>query len=214
MATSSGLKLSHILILVGALAVLALLLLPSLAKPIDSGTRIRCRNNLNQISKGMATYLSELGGDRFYPFPLGRGVRMYDFNGAEWLASVYWAHIIVDPTVYNCPTPGDSNHGGRDLGAERAPRDLFGSQTVSYAGMHYYSLTDKAGNPIPGAIPADYPSDKVMACDDTEGTINHGDRDNGGMAILFFDSHVEYWTHTKVDLEHGVGQGELAALRN
>jgi hypothetical protein len=34
------------------------------------------------------------------------------------------------------------------------------------------------------------------------------------MAVLFFDSHVEFWTHTKVNLEQGVGEGDLIALRN
>ncbi len=36
------------------------------------------------------------------------------------------------------------------------------------------------------------------------------------MSVLFFDSHVEYWTHTRVDLEHGVGMRdtELSRLMN
>lgn len=53
-----------------------------------------------------------------------------------------------------------------------------------------------------------------MACDGTQPPINHGRKDNGGMSVLFFDSHVEYWTNTKVDLERGVGRGDLCALMN
>jgi len=34
------------------------------------------------------------------------------------------------------------------------------------------------------------------------------------MDVLFFDGHVEYWTHERVDLERGVGTGELEHLRN
>ncbi len=57
-------------------------------------------------------------------------------------------------------------------------------------------------------------SETPTACDDTEAPINHGGARNGGMNVLFFDSHVEWWTHERVDLERGVGMGELVHLRN
>ncbi len=60
----------------------------------------------------------------------------------------------------------------------------------------------------------DFPSSAPMACDDTQEPINHGEKDNGGMNVLFFDSHVEWWTHERVDLERGVGTGALVHLRN
>jgi hypothetical protein len=63
-------------------------------------------------------------------------------------------------------------------------------------------------------VRVDFPPSEPMACDDTEGTVNHGSAGNGGMAVLFFDSHAEFWRDTKVDLEHGVGTGELLLLRN
>jgi len=203
-----------VLIVVVVLVVVMLLL----REPFhgESAERIRCRNNLNRLAMGMHTYLHEYGGERWYSFPLGRGLRKYDFNGAEWLASLYWTGVVDDPTVYICPASGDTNRGGRDLGTRYAIPGRFGPRTVSYAGMHCYSLTDTSGNPKAAAIPHDFSAEEPMACDDTEGTINHGEADNGVTSVLFFDSHVESWSSTRIDLEHGVGMrgGPLWRLRN
>jgi prepilin-type processing-associated H-X9-DG protein len=204
------------LFLVVVIGILAAMLLPAVARARGEARRIRCRNNLNQVAKGMATYLNEHGDNRFYPCPLNRGAEPNNYNGAEWLASLYWTYVVPDPGVFLCPSSGDTNHNGLDLGTERAAQGRFGSQTVSYAGMHYHSLTDAAGQPIPGAIRDDFPPNMPMASDDTQGTINHGSRSNGGMGILFFDSHVEFATNTEVDLERAVGRkpGLLWQLRN
>jgi prepilin-type processing-associated H-X9-DG protein len=110
---------------------------------------------------------------------------------------------------------GDTNRGGLDLGTRRAPA-TFGSQTVSYAGLHYYSLWDASGRPGPGAIPDGVlPGDAPMASDDTQGTINHA-ATGGDMNVLFVDTHVERRTRTELDPERAVGQtgGLLQQLRN
>jgi prepilin-type processing-associated H-X9-DG protein len=158
----------------------------------------------------MATYLDEYGDGRWFPYPTGRGLDPHGFNGAEWLASLYWTRVVRDPGVFICPSSADSNDDGLDLGKDRAIQGRFGPGTVSYAGMHYSSLGDGV------AIPADYPPNKPMASDDTEGRIHHrgGLMCSEGMNVLFFDSHVE--DRSFVDLEHAVGQagGLLEQLRN
>ena len=202
------------LALLMVIAILAGMLLPALARAREEARRIRCRNNLHQIAMGMATYLNEHGDCRYYPFPLGRGTRPDDFSGAEWLASLYWTNVVPDPGAFICPSSPDTNDNGADLGEDRAEPGVFGDQTVSYAGMHYRSLTDREGRPA--AIPADYPPNVPMASDDTQGSVNHGEPRNGGMCVLFFDSHVEFKTNRDIDLERGVGQtgGLLQLLRN
>ncbi|MFP4056086.1 MAG: DUF4339 domain-containing protein [Candidatus Brocadiia bacterium] len=196
--------------------VLSLMMLPALARAREEARRIRCRNNLNQMAKGMATYLTELGDNRFYPCPLGRGARADNYNGAEWLASLYWTSVVPDPGVFLCPSTSDTNHNGRDLGAERADRWRFGPHTVSYAGMHYYSMTEAGGTRVARAIPDMFPPNMPMGSDDTQDPINHGEEHNGGMSVLFFDSHVEFKTNREIDLRRGVGKegGLLWQLRN
>jgi len=219
MAETRGLPLAEVLAVLAAIAVLGVLALHyhlATLRSREDARRIRCRSNLCQLGKGMATYLNEHGDGRWCPCPLGRGRDPSNYNGAEWLASLYWTDLVPDPSVFICPSAPDMNYDGEDLGTHHAVPGRFGSQTVSYAGLHYYSLTDKVGNPTAGAIREDFPPNEPMACDDTEGTINHGTPDNGGMSVLFFDSHVEFWFNTRIDLERGVGMkgGPLWRLRN
>ena len=219
MRKRQGLTLVEVLLVVGLIVLLFFLFLAYLRHRREEPHRYRCRNNLNQLAKGMATYLNEHGGNRWYPSPLGRGQKAGDYNGAEWLAALYWTGVHPGPGCFICPSSPDTNNNGLDIGAFRAPARRFGSQTVSYAAMHYRSLTDDDGNPKAEAIQDDFPPNMPMASDDTQGTINHGEQQNGGMAVLFFDSHVEFRTNTELDLQQGVGaQGDpkplLWQLRN
>jgi hypothetical protein len=149
-----------------------------------------------------------------------------DFGGAEWLATLYWTRIIPEPAVFICPSSGDSNRDGADLGRDGCPGGQpLSPGAVSYAafgdvsaGIYMASKMGKGAGYATSRIPVrhsyGFPVSAAMACDDTEEPINHGTKGNGGMIVLFFDSHKEYWTHERVDLERGVGTGELVHLRN
>ena len=218
MKAKRGLTLLEALFLVAFVAAagvsIALILLET-ARGREISRRTRCRNNLHELCKGMVAYLNPHANGRVLPCPLGRCRKPNDYNGAEWLASLYWTGDVPDPGVFLCPSSGDSNRGGRDLGSSRTV-PAFGSQTVSYAGMHYYSMTDRRRKHIASAIQDDFPPSMPMASDDTQGTINHGTASNGGMCVLFFDGHADFLTNEEIDVEHGVGQkgGLLWQLRN
>ena len=193
-----------------------------------------CRDNLNQLAKGMSTYLNEYGDCRFYPWPSGRAGcggsgDEADFGGAEWLASLYWTRVKPDPVIFICPSTTDTNRNGEDLGDAGCCGSLFRGgpdgkllpEAVSYAAFGADSVAvwerekgGRAGGPDKRAIKEESPPEAPMASGDTEGTINHGKAHRGGICVLFFDCHVEFWTQEKVDLERGVGEGELVALRN
>ena len=202
MKKQQAFTLIELLVVIAIIAILAGMLLPALSRAREEARRTACKNQLNQLAKGLATYLTCYGGNRFLPCPLGRGTDPGTYNGAEWLASLYWSGVIAAPGVYICPSSPDSNRDGRNMGTVRAPGS-FGSQTVSYAALHYRSETDQDGMAV--AVRDDFPPDEAMASDDTQGTINHGKRRNGGMAVVFFDTHVDFLTQTEVDLVTGVG---------
>ena len=216
MSKKSHTSLLGVAAAVVVVVVLVILLVVAARRPREESRRDPCRNNLNQLGKCMVTYVAEFGDGRWLPFPLDRRRVPHDFNGAEWLVSVYWVGIMPDPGVYICPSSSDTNHEGRDLGTSRAAPGVFGSRAVSYAGLHYYSQTDTAGNPRPSALANDLAPNEPVASDDTQGAINHGSRDNGRMNVLFWDLHVQGETNTKIDLERAVGQtgGLLWRLRN
>jgi len=199
-------------LLAGSLLVTALL-----GRPRLESRRVRCRECLRRISEGMAAYLKGHGDGRWHPCPLGRGTSVDDYNGGEWLASLYWTGIVSDPAVFLCPSSGDANRDGWEFGADRAIPRRFGSQTVSYAGMHYRSLTAADGSRRPDPLLARLPAREPMASDDTQGMLNHpGSGMTGpGMAVLFFDSHVEYRSWD-IEAHRAVGKkgGLLWRLRN
>ena len=197
-----GLTLAEVVFVIAALALIAWLVVPALRRRAAESRRAMCGRNLNQLAKSMATYLNEHDDNCLYPCPLGRGAKANDYNGAEWLAGLYWTGVIPDPGVFLCPGSGDHNRDGKDIGTERAPA-AFGSQTVSYAGMHYGSITGADGERI--AVRDDFPPDEPMASDDTQGAINHGHSSYGGMNVLFFDSHVEFRSRDELDPRTAVG---------
>ena len=193
-------------IAVGVALVFAVVaVMRGIEKQREESRLIRCRRNLHQLAKGMATYLNEHGDGRFYPCPLGLGRNPNDYNGAEWLAALYWTEVIPDAGDFLCPSADDDHEK-----FERAERQLA-VEAVSYAGMHWRSLTASGS-----AIRDDFPPNEVMASDDTQGTINHSAGRYRGMCVLFFDSHVEFKTAEELDPDTAVGQkgGLLERLRN
>jgi len=202
----------------------------------EQSLRIRCRANLCQVAKGMATYLNEYGDNVYYPWPAGMpgcggdGPNA-DFGGAEWLAALYWTKIIPDPGCFLCPSSPDDYMNGRDLGAfgcagpgfQPGPDGKLKPGAVSFAALGAtsnaaYQRIRLGKSPTSNSpIRDDFPPNEPMACDDTEGIINHGPHyRDPGMNVLFFDSHVEFWPRSKVDFERGVGMAgtDLFYLRN
>ena len=225
--------LAEVAVTTVVLAAILLLLVWAVTWGRAEACRRRCQNNVYQFAKGMASYLSIHGDARFFPWPGGRagcgGVREEaDFGGAEWLATLYWTEILPDPGLYICPSSGDTNRDGEWLGEHGCagpgfvggPDGKLQPGAVSYAAMGSTSAVvyerEKLGRTSVqvSAVRDDFPLNEPLACDDTEGAVNHGSAGSGGMNVLFLDNHVEYWPHTKVDVEHGVGTGELVLLRN
>ncbi|HUT36506.1 MAG TPA: prepilin-type N-terminal cleavage/methylation domain-containing protein [Planctomycetota bacterium] len=228
MRKQSGLTLAELLIGVFALAIAMSLLAYGVHSKRDEAMRIRCSNNLDLLAKGMAQYMG--WDDRFYPWPSGRGgcgtKASPQLGGAEWLATLYWVSWtgVTDPAVFNCPASLDDNEMGKKLGSNGCPGGRpLSEDAVSYAGMGDVSigiyLVERLGkSPAYAtsklAIRDDFPPNEPMACDDTEGTVNHGRARS--MNVLFFDSHVEYWSEDRIDPERGVGMKgtRLVHLRN
>ena len=84
-ATAAGLTVTEVVVLVIIVAILVGTLLPAIGRYREEARRLRCRNNLNQLAKGMASYIPEHGyNDRWFPCPLGRTRDPNTYNGAEF----------------------------------------------------------------------------------------------------------------------------------
>lgn len=233
MKPNSGLTKAELAV-VGVVTLLVVLLLCRVIfRPLGPHTEHRrvlaCTSRLHELGKGLLRYTMQHDG--WCPFPLGRGTRRDGYNGAEWLATLYWTRFVDDADAFLCPGSGDTNHAGSDLCPDRASPDRFGPQTVSYAGIHYWSLRDTDGAAQPGALHVDAIENTVYApaaCDDTQGSVNHGKEPSRGFTVLFFDGRVWFlkerstsrpeWLTSKaeLDLEREVGlkDGPFWQLRN
>jgi len=133
---------------------------------------MRCKNNLRQLGTGMIQYIDQFGKGRYYTWP---GPQKASFNGAQWIASMYWVSLLNEPDLYICFSSTDDNDGGGRLGRRFTS---LRAMDVSYAGR----------NGMLGAIVDRMPSNTLMMSDDTEGEANH----EYGVNLLYFDAHVEW----------------------
>jgi len=111
--------LIELLVVIAIIAILAGMLLPSLAKAKEAGKRIACVNNLKQLGMSCTMYAQDFGG-KFPP-------RLSDGSDMFWPQRLlpYFRNVVV----LRCPTDGpkDPNTGGTNptFLANRAPRSYL-----------------------------------------------------------------------------------------
>jgi prepilin-type processing-associated H-X9-DG protein len=151
--------------------ILLTIMLSHARKERDFNRRTHCVSNLRFLGTAMIQYIDQYGKGRYYTWP---GPQEPSFNGAQWIASMYWVSLLNEPDIYICRRLQDNNDNGGRLGRRlTALRPI----DVSYAGR----------NGMMGAMTEKMPSNTVMMSDDTEGEANHDD----GVNLLYFDAHVE-----------------------
>ncbi|MBI2194077.1 MAG: type II secretion system protein [Planctomycetes bacterium] len=164
--------LIELLVVVAIIAILVGMLIPALARAREEARKMKCRSALHNMGTAMAQYVDMFGKGRFYSWP---GTQAPIFNGAQWIASLYWSNLLAEREQYVCPSSADDNDNGGELGRKfTALRDI----DVSYAGR----------NGLIGVIVDKMESNTTMMCDDSDGTQNHDE----GVNLMFFDAHVEY----------------------
>jgi len=184
----AGFTLIELLVVIAIISIIAALLLPAINRAREEARRINCRSNLRQLGTAMQQYLNTFGDHKYLPFPKGGR----DYNGAEFLAGLYWSGVMTEPGVYLCPSTVDDNLSGRELGT-CGPSPLFSTDSVSYASR------GKSRN-FNAPILDSFPPDTVLACDDTEGRPNHWQ----GLNVLYFDSRTVW--RTDLSAEDAVGR--------
>src|SRR5689334_12156917 len=92
--------LVELLVVIGIIALLISILLPSLSKARESANRLKCLSNLRQIGMGFVMYSNANKG----AFPLRAG-----FNRASSEDWVYWQDPKKAPIAPNLTPPAGSS---------------------------------------------------------------------------------------------------------
>ena len=199
-AARPGFTLVELLVVIGIIALLIAILLPSLSRARENANRVKCLSNLRQIAIAEVQYCNDNKG-YFGSASRGADQHMEDF--------IYWQQpsSTWDPTVYNNINRRDLDSGalvkymGRHFVAAtwQCPSDdvtahiqltsYYGSTPVnfnySYSYVMNFILSDKVGIASPDAIAwmsgqiaqlhrVHSPSSTIMFLEESERTINDG----------------------------------------
>jgi len=164
--------------------------------------RVRCANNLRQLSKAMCMYFLRYGDNCMYPIPA------HSFRGDAWLATLYWAGLIDEPSVFRCPGTHDDGRLPRRPPRNLAAADAVEWDAVSYAGLCKGLTRNRHRNTYAFVDACIAASVSAMACDDNEGSRNHPH----GLVLVYFDSHVEFKAPGGAETYDRVGTRGAGAL--
>ena len=172
-----------------------------------------CSARLKQLGIALVQYIDERGGGRYYPYPAGRPGVPNDYSGKQFLAMIWWADLVSEPTLFLCPSSTDDNNKGYDLGVRdgqyrqtdvggvnqrgsapaNVPEPKWGPHSISYASKGW-KVSYIPGSGKPEALIDKLPPDTVIASDDTVDPPNH----RRGFCAVFADGHVDFLTDPKL----------------
>jgi len=175
--------LIELLVVISVIMLLAGLALPTMMQAIAMSERVRCGNNLGQISRGMFVYANQFS--KFFPANRPRSSGCGDDN----LAPLFEGKYVADIKTFACPATEDIPLTADDLKYKPTdPSKPTGGGEMSY---EYWG----ENNPCLGLRRANTTILVVAHDEEGYGVNVYIDKDNhgaSGINVLFLDSHVDW----------------------
>lgn len=103
-----GFTLMELLMVIAVIAILSALLLPALGRARESARRIKCLNNLRQVSLAFRTFSMDNDGKYPWFIPPAEGGTYGPLAGESWRNYLTASNDLATPKILVCPSDTDT----------------------------------------------------------------------------------------------------------
>jgi prepilin-type N-terminal cleavage/methylation domain-containing protein/prepilin-type processing-associated H-X9-DG protein len=172
-----GFTLVELLCVIGVVAILLGLLLPTIAGAREAANRTKCQSNLHQLALAFLMYANE--NDGRFPRPAQVGVPLAEdwiyYQASRDITGGVLAHYAgerFNENLYRCPSDDVDNHMTIVTGG--VTNQVTQKYRFSYSTNEQICRMWAGGRPTLRLSQVRNPSDKILLVDESEQTVDDG----------------------------------------